>query len=132
MKEGSLLAPFFRFSRNSVMSGLEIMDKTDVKAAVGYSIRATDMPGAHDLRMWIYAATTRKERGLISERTKGAMGAARARRVRLGGDSGYRPSGGPDSSVAVVARRDGETAGGASVGWRSTCFGGRRLVTPGR
>jgi len=37
----------------------------------GYSIRAADMPGADDLVMRIYAATARKERELISERTRG-------------------------------------------------------------
>ena len=35
----------------------------------GFSIRATDMPGADDLMMRIYAAMAQKERELISERT---------------------------------------------------------------
>ena len=53
----------------------------------GYSIRAADMPGADDLMMRIYAAMAQKERELISERTKAALAAAKARGARLGGDS---------------------------------------------
>lgn len=52
----------------------------------GYSIRAADMPGANDLMMRIYAAMAQKERELISERTRAALAAARARGKALGGD----------------------------------------------
>jgi DNA invertase Pin-like site-specific DNA recombinase len=72
----------------------------------GYSIRAADMPGADDLMMRVYAAMAQKERELISERTKAALGAAKARGARLGGDRGYRPLSGPDAGAATVARRD--------------------------
>ena len=72
----------------------------------GYSIRAADMPGADDLMMRVYAAMAQKERELISERTKAALGAAKARGARLGGDRGYRPTAGPDSRAAGVVRRD--------------------------
>src|SRR4051794_2196526 len=72
----------------------------------GYSIRAADMPGADDLMMRVYAAMAQKERELISERTKAALGAAKARGARLGGDRGYRPTIGPDSHAATVARRE--------------------------
>jgi DNA invertase Pin-like site-specific DNA recombinase len=72
----------------------------------GYSIRAADMPGADDLMMRIYAAMAQKERELISERTKAALGAAKARGTCLGGDRGYRSSMGPDSGAAAVARRE--------------------------
>ena len=70
------------------------------------------MPGADDLMMRIYAAMAQKERELISERTKAALGAAKARGARLGGDRGYRPSNGPDSGAAALARREvaGQTA----------------------
>ena len=60
----------------------------------GYSIRAADMPGADDLMMRIYAAMAQKERELISERTRAALTAAKARGAVLGGDRGYRPLGG--------------------------------------
>ena len=65
----------------------------------GYSIRAADMPGADDLMMRIYAAMAQKERELISERTKAALGAAKARGTRLGGDRGYRPAAGPETAA---------------------------------
>jgi DNA invertase Pin-like site-specific DNA recombinase len=54
----------------------------------GYSIRAADIPGADDLIMRVYAAMAQKERELISERTRAALGAAKARGTRLGGDRG--------------------------------------------
>jgi DNA invertase Pin-like site-specific DNA recombinase len=62
------------------------------------------MPGADDLMMRIYAAMAQKERELISERTKAALAAARARGKALGGDRGYRPSAGPDSRAAAAVR----------------------------
>jgi DNA invertase Pin-like site-specific DNA recombinase len=71
----------------------------------GYSIRAADMPGADDLMMLIYAAMAQKERELVSERTRAALAAARARGQALGGDRGYRPTTGPDSGAAARARR---------------------------
>jgi DNA invertase Pin-like site-specific DNA recombinase len=72
----------------------------------GYSIRAADMPGADDLMMRIYAAMAQKERELISERTRAALAAARARGTALGGDRGYRPPAGPDAAAAALARRE--------------------------
>ena len=45
----------------------------------GISIRAADMPGADDLMMRVYAAMAQKERELISERTRAALAAAKAR-----------------------------------------------------
>jgi DNA invertase Pin-like site-specific DNA recombinase len=72
----------------------------------GFSIRAADMPGADDLMIRVYAAMAQKERELISERTKAALGAAKARGSRLGGDRGYRPAAGPDSQAATHARRE--------------------------
>jgi DNA invertase Pin-like site-specific DNA recombinase len=71
----------------------------------GYSIRAADMPGADELMLRIYAAMAQKERELISERTKAALAAAKARGTVLGGDKGYRPTRGPDAATATSARR---------------------------
>ena len=45
----------------------------------GISIRAADMPGADDLMMRIYGAMAQKERELISEHTRAALAAAKAR-----------------------------------------------------
>ncbi len=72
----------------------------------GYSIRAADMPGADDLMMRIYAAMAQKERELISERTRAAGEAAKARGVVLGGGRGYRPSAAPSAAAATAARAD--------------------------
>lgn len=72
----------------------------------GVSIRAADMPGADDLMMRVYAAMAQKERELISERTRAALAAAKARGKQLGGDRGYRPKAGPDPLAAALARRD--------------------------
>ncbi len=71
----------------------------------GYQLRAADMPGADDLMMRIYAAMAQQERELISERTKAALRAAKARRATLGGDRGYRPTVGPSANAAAQARR---------------------------
>ena len=72
----------------------------------GYSIRAADMPGADDLMMRVYAAMAQKERELISERTRAALAAVKARGAVLGGDRGYRPSAGPCAAAAASARGD--------------------------
>ncbi len=71
----------------------------------GYSVRAADMPGADDLMMRVYAAMAQKERELISERTRAALAAAKARGTLLGGDRGYRPNQAPDAGAATSARR---------------------------
>ena len=55
-------------------------------------MRSADMPDADDLMMRIYAAMAQKERELISERTRAALAAAKARGAVLGGDRGYRPA----------------------------------------
>ena len=72
----------------------------------GYSIRTADMPGADDLMIRVYAAMAQKERELISERTKAALAAARARGAVLGGDRGYRPSMGPCAAAAAKSRAE--------------------------
>jgi DNA invertase Pin-like site-specific DNA recombinase len=62
------------------------------------------MPGADDLMMRIYAAMAQKERELISERTRSALAAARARGTVLGGDRGWRPPCPPCAAAAAVSR----------------------------
>ena len=46
------------------------------------------------------------EREMISERTRAALAAAKARGKRPGGDRGYRPAAGPAALAAAVARRE--------------------------
>ena len=75
----------------------------------GLSIRAADMPGADDLMMRVYAAMAQKERELISERTRAALAAARARGIVLGGDRGWRPVVPPCAIAAAQARQEGAT-----------------------
>ena len=58
--------------------------------------------------MRVYAAMAQKERELISERTRAALAAAKARGAVLGGDRGYRPSAGPCAAAAAAVQ--GETA----------------------
>ncbi|WP_052402290.1 recombinase family protein [Muricoccus aerilatus] len=72
----------------------------------GISIRAADMPGADDLMMRVYAAMAQKERELISERTRAALAAARARGAVLGGDRGWRPPAPPCAAAAAEARQE--------------------------
>jgi DNA invertase Pin-like site-specific DNA recombinase len=45
-------------------------------------------------------------RVLISERTRAALAAAKARGKTLGGDRGYRPAASPDAGAATLARRE--------------------------
>src|SRR3954467_12956557 len=59
---------------------------------------------ADDLMIRVYAAMAQKERELISERTRAALAAAKARGAVLGGDRGYRPSAGPCAAAAANSR----------------------------
>ena len=60
---------------------------------------------AEPFMLHIYAALAEKERSMISERTKAALAAAKARGVKLGGDRGYRPESPPDAALATAARK---------------------------
>lgn len=56
----------------------------------GAKFTAADMPEADEFTVHILAAVAQRERKLISERTKGALAAAKARGVKLGNPNGAR------------------------------------------
>lgn len=60
---------------------------------------------ADPFMLHIYAALAEKERKLISQRTKAALAASKARGVKLGGDRGYRPTTPPDGRLGAAAAR---------------------------
>jgi DNA invertase Pin-like site-specific DNA recombinase len=71
----------------------------------GVPFVAIDMPMANKFMLHIMAAVAENEREMISQRTKAALKAAKARGVKLGGDRGYRPLSPPDASKATVVRK---------------------------
>jgi DNA invertase Pin-like site-specific DNA recombinase len=79
-----IIAKLDRLARNvAFISGL-------MEAKVEFI--ACDFPTANRLTVHILAAVAEHEAQMISERTKAALQAARARGVRLGGDRGNLPS----------------------------------------
>jgi DNA invertase Pin-like site-specific DNA recombinase len=54
----------------------------------GAKFTAADMPEADEFTVHILAATAQRERKLVSERTKAALAAAKARGVKLGNPNG--------------------------------------------
>jgi len=58
---------------------------------------------ADPFMLHLYAALAEKERRLISERTKAALAASKARGTKLGGDRGYRPTTAPDWTAGTKA-----------------------------
>jgi DNA invertase Pin-like site-specific DNA recombinase len=91
-----LIAKLDRLSRDAhFLLGLQ-------KAGVKFV--AVDMPEANELLVGVMALGAQQERKAISERTKAALAAAKARGVKLGGDRGYRPSTPLDHTKATEVR----------------------------
>jgi DNA invertase Pin-like site-specific DNA recombinase len=91
-----LIAKLDRLSRDAhFLLGLQ-------KAGVRFV--AADMPSANELVVGIMALVAQEERRLISERTKVALKAAKARGKKLGGDRGHRPATPPDHAKASEVR----------------------------
>jgi hypothetical protein len=73
-----LVSKLDRLSRDLAMIAT-LMKEKDV------SFRVASMPGADSMMIGIYAVLAQKEREMISERTKAALAAAKARGKKLGG-----------------------------------------------
>src|SRR4249920_1593052 len=90
-----VIAKLDRLSRNAhFLTGLH---------EAGVKFVATDMPEANEMVVTIMAAVAQAERRMISERTKAALAAAKARGTKLG-----RPAGTIVPRQDVGARRGGE------------------------
>lgn len=101
-----LVAKLDRLSRNVVF--LRTLIDSDVDVAF------CDLPHIPPGAMGRFlltqmAAVAELEAGLVSERTKAALAAAKARGVKLGGDRGYRPAAPPDWQAGAKAAAEART-----------------------
>ena len=101
-----LVAKLDRLSRNVVFlrtlidSGVDVVfcDLPHIPAGAMGRFLLTQMASVAEL-----------EAGLVSERTKAALAAAKARGVKLGGDRGYRSTQGPDFAAGAKAAAEART-----------------------
>ncbi|HVE22542.1 MAG TPA: recombinase family protein [Acidocella sp.] len=72
----------------------------------GTAFRALDIPSADNFSVGLMALMAQRERELISERTKAALAAAKARGVAMGGFRGHLPDGRLGAAANADAARD--------------------------
>lgn len=95
-----LIAKLDRLARNvHFLSGL---------MEAGVEVQAADMPSANKFMLHIMAAVAEHEREAISARTKAALGAAKARGVKLGWAIEGRAEEAQRASAAAAERRQAE------------------------
>jgi DNA invertase Pin-like site-specific DNA recombinase len=95
----------------------------------GVDFTAVDFPQANRLTVHILAAVAEHEAKMISERTKAALAAAKARGVRLGGDRGARLTAEARQAgcKAVTARANARAADLAPIIRELEAIGARSL-----
>jgi DNA invertase Pin-like site-specific DNA recombinase len=95
----------------------------------GVDFTAVDFPQANRLTVHILAAVAEHEAKMISERTKAALAAAKARGVKLGGDRGARltPEARQAGCRAVTARADARASDLAPIVKELQATGARSL-----
>lgn len=113
----------------------------------GAHFTAADMPEADEFTVHILAAVAQRERKLISERTKGALAAAKARGVKLGNPNGAaairRAGKGTLAAVEAVRKNaagraadyaetiaDVRASGATTLGAMAAELNARGIVTP--
>lgn len=86
----------------------------------GAKFTAADMPEADEFTVHILAAVAQRERKLISERTKAALGAAKARGVKLGNPNGAAPIRRAAKGTTAALQAVRENAAGRAADYAET------------